>query len=432
VSDATLLSGNGRLVSLDAFRGITIAGMILVNNPGSWSHLYSPLGHARWHGWTPTDLVFPFFLFIVGVAMAYSFARRFATGQSRARLLAQVARRTIILFMLGMIMAGFPDFRLIGPYVAIVFGLTLSNAVGRQPGDGSLPMVRVGQAAAWGCVVAGVAYFVLDIDYFHMTQLRVPGVLQRIAICYLAAALIATASGVWMRVGAAGVLLGGYWLILAWADPPSGYATNVTGPEGLLHDWIDVQLLGDHLYSERPDPEGVLSTLPAVGTVLLGLLTGHWLQSARGQGDKVIGLFFAANVALVLAAWMSLTLPINKKIWTSSYVLLTAGLAMHLLAMCYWLLDVKGCRRWAWPFVVFGSNAIVAYVASSLLAKLMGRWIVATTDSGGVALKPWIYESLFASWATPVNASLLYALTYVAFWLVLLIPLHQRRIYIKI
>jgi predicted acyltransferase len=421
-----------RLTSLDAFRGITIAGMILVNNPGSWRDLYGLLGHAHWHGWTPTDLVFPFFLFIVGVAMAYSFHRRLAEGQSRLVLLKQVVRRTIILFVLGLIMAGFPDLRLIAPYVAIVIGLTLGNTRGGQPGVRGSGVGRLRGLSAWIFVLAGLVFFVIDFGHFQAEQLRVPGVLQRIAVCYLAVALISMTGGVWVRAGAVVVTLLGYWLILSLVHPPAGYAAEVTGPEGLLHDWIDVQLLGAHLYRERPDPEGLLSTLPAVGTVLLGLLTGQWLQSARESRDKTVLMFVAANVLLVLAAWWSQVLPINKKIWTSSYVLLTAGLALHFLAMCYWLLDVKGYRRWAWPFVVFGSNAIVVYVASSLMAKLMVRWTIAMPDGGTIAFKTWIYEALFASWASPPNASLLYALAYVTFWLVPMILLHQRRIFIKI
>ena len=421
-----------RLTSLDAFRGITIAGMILVNNPGSWGNLYGPLGHARWHGWTPTDLVFPFFLFIVGVAMAFSFQRRLTEGQPRLRLLKQVVRRTIILFMLGLIMAGFPDWRLIAPYVAIVVGLALGNTNDRRPESSEAGAERMRNMVAWIVLIAGLAFFILDFGHFQAEQLRVPGVLQRIAVCYLAAALISMMGDVWVRGGAVIVLLVGYWLILSLVHPPAGYAADVTGPAGLLHDWIDVQLLGDHLYRERPDPEGLLSTMPAVATVLLGLLTGQWLQSARESRDKTIALFFAANVLLVLAAWWNSALPINKKIWTSSYVLLTAGLALHFLAMCYWLLDVKGYRRWAWPFVVFGSNAIVVYVASSLVAKAMGRWTIAMPDGGEIALKTWIYESFFASWASPPNASLFFALTYVTLWLVLMIPLHRRRIFIKI
>ncbi len=431
MTEPSLPSSSSRLVSLDAFRGITIAGMILVNNPGSWQHLYSPLSHAQWHGWTPTDLVFPFFLFIVGVAMAFSFRRRLAQSDGRRRLFAQVIRRTIILFLLGLIMFGFPDFRLIGPYILVIVGLSLLYADEPLLGRGGSGPARARKIAACVVLVAAVVYFAVDFGHFQETRLRVPGVLQRIAVCYFFASVIAMTWGTWGRVIWVAVLLGAYWLIVAKVSPPAGYTADVTGPEGLLHDWIDVKLLGAHLYRERPDPEGILSTLPAVATALLGLLTGQWLQNAREGRDKVIGLFFAANVALVLALWMNLAFPISKKIWTSSYVILTAGLAVHFLTMCYWLIDVRGHRRWAWPFVVFGANSIAVYFASSLLAKMLGRWTL-STDGGAIVVKTWAYDNLFASWAGPLNGSFLFALAYVIVWLLPLIPLYWRRIYVKI
>ena len=421
-----------RLVSLDAFRGITIAGMILVNNPGSWGYVYSPLRHARWHGWTPTDLVFPFFLFIVGVAMAFSFQRRLTEPRARSRLFVQVVRRTLILFLLGLIMAGFPDFRLIGPQVLAVGGVAMLTAERPLISLGRIPVTHV-QKLVGAAVLAGAAiYFTVDVDHFHAQKQRVPGVLQRIAVCYFIASVAAMALGTRGRAVLSGIILLGYWVIVATAAPPAGYTAAVTGPEGLLHDWVDVQLLAGHLYGERPDPEGLLSTLPAVATVLLGMLVGQWLQAARDSRDKAIGLFFVANVALVLAAWWHLALPINKKIWTSSYVILTAGLAMHFLAMCYWLIDVRGYRRWAWPFVVFGSNAIVVYFASSLVAKLLGRWKFMLPDGTTTSAKRWIYENVLASWAGEFNGSLLYALSYILLWLLLLIPLYRRRIFVKI
>jgi predicted acyltransferase len=405
--------------------------MILVNNPGSWQHVYRPLQHAKWHGWTPTDLVFPFFLFIVGAAMAFSLRRRLAQGNDRRRLFAQVVRRTIILFLLGLIMYGFPDFRLIGPYILVIVGLSALYADEPLFRLGDSGLARVRKIGAWVVLVAAVVYFAVDFGHFQETHLRVPGVLQRIAVCYFFASVVAITWGTWGRVICVVVLLGAYWLIVAKVSPPADYAADVTGPEGLLHDWIDVKLLGAHLYRERPDPEGILSTLPAIATVLLGLLTGQWLQSARAGRDKVIGLFFAANVAIVLALWMNLAFPISKKIWTSSYVILTAGLAVHFLAMCYWLIDVRGHKRWAWPFVVFGTNSIAVYVASSLLAKMLVRWTL-TTDGSVIAVKTWAYDNLFAVWAGPLNGSFLFALAYVLVWLLPLIPLYHKRVYIKV
>jgi len=438
-----------RLTSLDVFRGITIAGMILVNNPGG-RPTYKPLEHAEWNGWTPTDLVFPFFLFIVGVAMTFAFDRRLSEGRSRAALFGHVVRRTIILFSLGLIAYGFPDVRLMAPYLAIVaaLGFLLSHD----------PFAPIRGAARWRprdllaglLLAAAIAYWILDFRYFDAPNhrwlngypLRVPGVLQRIAVCYLFASVITLWHRTPGRVVWVIALLAGYWAIVAFVHPPAAYNPLVevpggylreTRPEGVLHNWIDERLLGGHLYRERPDPEGVLSTLPAVATTLLGVLTGTWLRSPRDRLDKVAWLFVAANVLLFIGLWAGHVFPINKKIWTSSYVLLAAGLAIHVLTMCYWLVDVKNWRRWTWPFLVFGTNAIAVFLASGLLARLLTkvfRWD--TADGRTMTLWAWIYENAFRSWASPANASLAFAVAYVLLWLVLTAPLYRRRIFIRV
>ena len=410
-----------RLVSLDALRGLTIAGMILVNNPGSWGHIYAPLRHAQWHGWTPTDLVFPFFLFIVGASMAFSFGKRREQGTSRLVLFGHVVRRSAILFLLGLIMYGFPDFRLIGPYILAIGGLQLLL------GDGAAAKWRRIVGAA--LLLTSVLYFGLDVEHFHETALRVPGVLQRIAVCYFFASVIVMFAGVRGAAVTVLVLVIGYALVVAYVPPPAGYTADVTGQEGLLHDWVDVQVLGTHLYRERPDPEGLLSTLPAIATTLLGLLAGAWLRSPRDRYATTAGLFVAANVCVVIAWWMSPAVPINKKIWTSSYVVLTAGLALHVLAMCYWAIDVRGWRRWSTPLLVFGSNAIVVFVASSLMAVLLYRWHVA---GGEQSARAWLYESVFRAMAEPKMASLLYAMSYVLLWLVVMTPLYWKRVFVRI
>ena len=421
-----------RLISLDVFRGITIAGMILVNNPGSWSHLYGPLGHARWNGCTLTDLVFPFFLFIVGVAMAFSLQRRIESGHSRPVVIGQVIRRTIILFLLGLIMYGFPNFRLIGPFVMTIVGLGFLYADTPVLAIGNTGSAQIRKLLAGLFLIGAVLYFTLDFEYFQETNLRVPGVLQRIAVCYLLASLIMLSTGLRGRVAWVVLILAAYWIVSLGIAPPAGYENEVTGSPGLLHDWLDVRLLAGHLYRERPDPEGILSTLPAVATVLLGALTGQWLCGSRDKTATAVGLFIMANVALVLGLCMNYGFPINKKIWSSSYVIFTAGLALHFLAMCYWLIDVKGFKRWAWPFVVFGSNAIVVYFASSLGAKMMSRVKLALPDGGETSLKNWLYQNVFASWAAPQFASLCFALAYILLWLMMMIPLYRKRIFIKV
>ncbi len=435
----------GRLLSLDVFRGITIAGMILVNNPGSWGNIYAPLGHAKWNGWTPTDLVFPSFLFIVGVAMTFSFDRRSAEGAGRSRLLGHVIRRTLILFGLGMIMYSFPDWRLMAPYILTIAGLWL---LFRQEPPLSWPTEsssRLFKLVAWTLLGSAVVWFAADFAYFQWPHppatpqtapLRVPGVLQRIAVCYFLVAVIMMYLGVRGRaVVTAGILLAYWWIVKhPWAiTVPETYPVD-TRPEGILHFWLDAKLLGAHVYSDLPDPEGILSTLGGVCTCLLGVLTGTWLRSRHHDTDKLIGLFFVANLLMVVGLWMNYSVPINKKIWTSSYVLLAGGIAMHVLAMCYWLIDVKGWWRWSWPFMIFGTNAILVYFASGIMGRLLGFY---TFGVDAPSLRAWLYAQGFvahfpATGYGPYNASLAFALAYVLFWLIVMIPLYRGRIFLKV
>lgn len=418
-----------RLLSLDAFRGLTIAGMILVNNPGSWSNISPPLQHAKWNGWTATDLVFPFFLFIVGVALPFSMAKRREADSWQWKALPHIIARTLTLFLLGMSMYGFPNFRLIGPYVLLIAGLQLAFA--NIPLKHSVTQApRRWQPTVGGLLIlAGGAYLVLDWSYFCDSGLRVPGVLQRIAVCYFAASVVFIAGGLRGAAVAAVVLLVGYAWIGANVTAPAGYTADVTGSEGLLHSWVDDQFLAGHLYRERPDPEGLLSTLGAIATTLLGVLTGGWLRGSSDGHVKAIGIFVVGNVCLLCGMCLDWIVPINKKIWTSSYVIITAGLALQVLGTCYALIDLRRWRKWCSPLLVFGSNAIVVFIASSLTAKMLHRWKIA---EDGPSVGRWIYQNLFTSWAEPQLASLCYALAYVTCWLILMIPLYRKRIFIKV
>ncbi len=357
----------GRLVSLDVFRGLTIAGMVLVNNPGTWSSIYWPLKHAEWHGWTPTDLVFPFFLFIVGVSITLAFARRVEEGRVKRDLYLKVVKRSAIIFGLGLFLNGFP--------------------------------------------------------HFQLATIRIPGVLQRIAICYLIASLIFLTTKVRTQLIIALALLIIYWLLMTHIAAP-GFAVGDLSKEGSLASFIDRELLGAHIWRQGRvyDPEGLLSTIPAVATTLFGVLTGHWLRSERRQFEKVVGLFVAGAVCVVLGWAWNPFFPINKPLWTSSYVLFTAGLGLQLLALCYWLIDIKGYRRWAWPFEVFGVNALALFVGSGLMVKIMGL----------IGAQGWIFRNLFLSWAAPINASLFYAIAFILLWLFLMWLLYRKRIYIKV
>ena len=396
----------GRLVSLDVFRGLTIAAMILVNNPGSWEHIYWPLEHARWHGWTPTDLIFPFFLFIVGVSMVLSFTKRIERGAARGSLARHVFLRSAVIFLVGLFLAGFP--------------------------------------------------------HFNLSRIRIPGVLQRIAVCYLFAGWIALVA--WRRREAEGrtnglavvaiiavivVLLAGYWAALTYVPVP-GYGAGRLDPEGNLGAYLDRKLLAGHVWSQSKtwDPEGILSTFPAIATTLIGALVGTWLLSARTAQRKCAGLLAVGFIGLIVGRLLHPFFPINKNLWTSTYVIFTGGFAMLLLALCYWVADIRGYRRWAAPFLVYGTNALAVFALSNLLAKasIIYKVTVAGPDprklaegaaAAGTVVHQiswhgYAYSRFFAPLASPVNASLLFALFYVLLWLALMWPLYHKRIFIKI
>lgn len=373
-----------RLVSLDVFRGITIMGMILVNNPGTWSAVYPQLLHAEWHGCTFTDLIFPFFLFIVGVAISYSLTKRKAQGGSMKSLYLNILRRTIILFLLGIILNGFP------------FGLLFGHQ-------------------------------------FSWETLRIPGVLQRIAIVYFISAFLFLTTSTKFQYWFTGFILILYTALMSLIPVPGvGYANFE--PAKNLSAWIDQIILGSHVWSGTKlwDPEGILSTLPAIGSAMLGIFTGNWLRKETEQKEKVIYLFIWANV-LMLAGWIwSFWFPLNKNIWTSSYVLYTGGLALHFLAFCYWFIDVKKVTWWTKPFLVYGMNAITVFFLSGILGRIMYliKW---TSEDGKVfTLKSYIFETFFLSWLEPINASLGFAIFYILFWLALMWILYVKKIFIKV
>ncbi len=366
-----------RLISLDVFRGATIAAMILVNNPGSWSTVYPPLLHAEWHGWTFTDLIFPFFLFIVGVAIVYALGRQMEKGVSLAVIYKKIVRRTLILFLLGLFLNGFP--------------------------------------------------------YFDLSTLRIPGVLQRIAVCYFFSSVIFLHFKKKGQIGWVFVLLLGYWALMEWIPVPGvGAGSYARGAN--LSNYIDSILLGSHVWkSSAPwDPEGILSTLPAIATTLIGVLTGSFLKSKRDAKDKSIYMLISGNALFLLGSIWHYWMPVNKQIWTSSYVVLMSGLALIVLGTFYYLIDVRKIQWFTKPFVVYGANAITVFVLSGIVGRLL--YIIKFTDQSGkaVTLKTIIYKNLFTSWLSPYNASLAYALcfialTYLAMWL-----LYKKKIFIKI
>lgn len=379
---STLSAPAGRLISLDFFRGLTIMAMILVNNPGDEEAAYGPLQHATWNGWTPTDLIFPFFLFIVGVAMMFSFSSRLQRGDSRRGLLPHVIRRAIILFAIGLFLNGFPN-------------------------------------------------------HFHVHSIRVYGVLQRIAVCYLIAAALSLWTGTRGRVVTIFVCLVGYWLLMRYVPVPGfGIPTRdvpLLDPDRNLVAWLDRKLLMGHLYEKTRDPEGVISTLPAIATVLLGVLAGEWLRTTYSHARKAAWLLVAGVVGLAAGEFFNTWFPINKKLWTSSFVLFTAGFALVLLALCYWVLDVKQWRGlWTKPVLIFGMNAIAAYGFAELIAHLVDRLSITLHDGRTLSWQQAIYEKVFEHAASPPNASLLYAIVFVLMCLAAMWVLYRKRIFLKI
>jgi predicted acyltransferase len=375
-----------RLTALDVFRGLTIAGMLLVNNPGTWSAIYPPLRHAAWHGWTPTDLIFPFFLFIVGITTHLSLDARRARGDDDGKLVLQVLRRGGIIILLGLLLSGFPFIPKYG---------------------------------------------------FDFSTMRIPGVLQRIGVAYIAAALLALWTSTRTQLLVAAALLLGYWAVMTLVPVPgTGMvgALALSRPDATLAAWVDRTLLGDHLWkvSKTWDPEGILSTIPAIGTAMLGVLAGRWIASPRPLMDRIAGLFAGGSIGMVVGLMWHWSFPINKNLWTSSYVLFTAGMACVTIATCIWLIDVQRVTGWTKPFVVFGMNPILAFVGSGMMARLMASIIKVERGGQTVSLQKAIYDSTFASWLAPMNASLLYAVCFVVLWFLILAGLYRRGVFLKV
>ncbi|MBP1603007.1 MAG: N-acetylglucosamine related transporter, NagX [Acidobacteria bacterium] len=370
-----------RLVSLDAFRGLTMAGMVIVNNPGDWGHVYPPLLHAQWNGCTPTDLIFPFFLFIVGVSITLS---RGTMGDPW-----QILKRALVIFGLGMVLALYPR--------------------------------------------------------WDFSVVRIPGVLQRIAVCYLAAAFLFRwtapqrgnddarrwAHGRTLMLWAAGLTLG-YWGVMMLVPPPGGVAGDLT-PDGNLGAYIDRKIFGAHLWvqSKTWDPEGLLSTVPALATTLLGGVAGLWLGSRAPGTRKALWMVVAGVLAMGLGLVWSLAFPLNKALWTSSYVWFTGGAAAVFLALCFALIDVKGWKAWSRPFVILGLNAIALFVLSGLMTKFLSFHKVTGADGQPVSMLRYIYSTWFVPLAEPINASLLFALANLAVLFVVLWLMDRKGIYLK-
>ena len=374
-----------RWLSVDVLRGLTIGFMIMVNNNGGGDQAYWAMKHTDWNGFTPTDLVFPTFLFLVGISTVFSTQARLAKGDTKSSLLLHTLRRAIILFLLGLLVNSFP--------------------------------------------------------FFHLHTLRIYGVLPRIAICYLIVAILYLYSPSWKNkaVLAAAALIG-YWILMRFVPVPGYGVPTHTIPlldrDANLVAWLDRHIFSpSHLYERTRDPEGLLSTLPALATALIGMLTGIWLRSTRSIVQKAKGIAYAACAGLLLGGLWNFTFPVNKKLWTSSYVLYAAGWSLLLLALCIWLIDIRGARRTDAStrktytvLLVFGTNAIAAYVLSELLPGALSF----IHPHPGVPFLRWFYDSILHLIPYAPMASMIFCIAFAAVCWVPIYVLYRRRIFLKI
>jgi predicted acyltransferase len=351
--------------------------MILVNNPGSWSNIYPPLRHAEWHGATPTDLIFPFFLFIVGVSISFSLSTRKYDEAGHSKLILKILKRSLILFGLGLFLHLFPS--------------------------------------------------------FDFATVRIPGVLQRIAVVFFICGIIFLKTSFRSQAYLMAAFLLGYWFIMTLIPVPGIGFTDLE-PGKNLAAWLDNALLHGHLWTQTRtwDPEGILSTLPAIATGISGMLAGQWLRFDTDPARKLVWMFVAANLAIMTGLIWDWVFPINKALWTSSFVLYSTGMALHVLAVCYWLIDVQGFKKWTKPFVVYGVNAITVFFLSGLIPRIMAMINVTGADGRQTSLQPYLYNTLFTPFLSPVNASLAWALAFVLVWLGILWVMYNKRIIIKI
>jgi predicted acyltransferase len=374
---------SARLVCLDIFRGLAVAGMVLVDNPGSDEGAYWPIKHAAWNGWTPADFIFPSFLFLVGVSMVFSFSARLRRRESRHQILFHVFKRSLILIAVGLLVNASP-----------IVGLDLHT---------------------W----------------------RFEGVTQRIALCYFVAAILVLWSnrrGQWIALGAC---LVGYWTIMRFVPVPGfgipGRDIPFMDPDRNIVAWLDRKLFMGRLYNGTRDPEGIVSTIPAIGTTLMGVLTGQWLHSESSPSTKAVRMLLFGILGLLAGLVWNRWFPINKNLWTSSFVLFTGGFALVFLAFLYWVLELKQWRgAWTTPILVFGMNAIVGFVADALVYGPGYSFTVAGQNGTAVSWHEAAQNQLVRLAFSTANASLLYSLAGVLFCWILLWLLWRKQIFIKI
>ncbi len=383
-----------RLLALDVLRGITVAGMILVNNPGSWGSIYAPLRHAEWHGLTPTDLVFPFFMFIMGVSTYFSLRKY--EFKLTADCLFKIVKRTILIFLIGIFLAWFGLF-----FRGVMTDVTLWDAV------------------------------------FNFNHIRILGVMPRLALCYGAGAIIALLCGKRGLPWAVAGLLVIYSLLLIFGNGFAFADTNIIAI-------VDNKVLGpDHMYTDivggerlKFDPEGLLSTLPSIAHMLIGFICGGLIMKTRDNNMRINSLFIIGTILTFAGFLLDYGMPINKKIWSPTFVLTTCGLASSFLGLLIWIIDIKGHARWSRFFEVFGINPLFLFCLSGILATVIGlvKFPYAAAEAGVISIKNWVYQMFLMPICCDdaTLASLIFALLFVLLnWCVGYV-LYKKKIYIKI
>lgn len=451
-----------RLVSLDVFRGMTIAGMVLVNNPGG-SPVYWPLDHAEWHGLTPTDWIFPFFLFIVGVSISISMSKNVGPASATdlipatKGILGKIFTRAASIYLLGAALSIIPFFQFQATdapdsikllvwlaFVASLFFLLLRNY------KVAAVLFVVGLLGIAGMNLAG-----FNVVPYNYGTLRIFGVLQRIAVCYLITSIIFLYTN-WKHQVALGIaLLLGYWVIMTTIPVPGCEITTINDKACNLAAYLDRLILTEnHIWRGGKvfDPEGILSTIPAIVTTISGVLTGTWLVGTQAASLRVsetqigtvpfddnarrlaacVPMFFFGISLLALGLIWNSYFPMNKALWTSSYVLATTGLALLVLGCCYWLIDIKGYKRWAWPFVVFGVNAMPLFVFSGFWARMHAAYRVTGPDGTLISAQKWVMIHIFNRIFNPIDASLAFAISFILLWLFLMWLLYRKKIFVRV
>lgn len=419
-----------RLTSLDVFRGFTILLMTIVNNPGSWSSIYPPLEHAEWHGCTPTDLVFPFFVFIMGTAIPFAMPVKYFDGAVFNKILV----RSLRIFCLGLFLSVFSRIHLFGLEGIPLLGVRLVIAFAVAYALLGNFSIKVKTILAVGIFIILLSLAFSGLEHFEDT--RIPGVLQRIAIVYFFASILYLKTNLKTQLGVVASILVIYYLLMAFVPVPGFGPANFDKGTNLAA-WLDNLVLNGHLWSVSKtwDPEGILSTLPAIGTGILGMYIGQLLNLQTNRTEILKKTAVTGVILLIGGLLWNIIFPINKSLWTSSYVLYTAGIATLCLSLLYYIIDIQGYKKWAKLFLIWGVNPMIVFFFSGIIPRVLGSIQVQNPEIGGeeISVLTLIYKHGIAPcFENPLNASLAYALLYAVFWSVILWIFYKKKMIFKV